>query len=326
MENESVEEYDLFPIIINELSKLYAIEENTNKLYKYVNMRCSIKNNEKKVKENQLLEFILEELNISVFTDGVLNYIVYKDVKYYNYIWFRDFIENFKFRAEIEGNIEYKEILLDIHKKGYAKANKFRQLKEHKDYILKYRVEMLNKLFGATPTYSKGVKGFKKSNEHNPYKRSLEESLEVIINASEFLGSNTTTHITEEQLEDYLVKNLYLIEEGMRFIDRQVDIQGGIIDILARDREENLCVIEVKIKEDKSLIWQSIHYPKEIKKKYKVKDLRMITVAPSYRKHILDTLKEIHNLEIMNYTINVSMGKIDNLKLNIVKGRNDFNE
>jgi len=43
-----------------------------------------------------------------------------------------------------------------------------------------------------------------------------------------------------------------------------------------------------------------------------------ITVAPSYRKHILDSLKEIDNIEIFDYEIHVKGEKISELKVNKV--------
>lgn len=323
--NSNVTDYDLSPILTSELHKLYSIEQDKfgsmNTLYKYMYIRASINIGSKIVSDNDLINFILEELNISVFKKSgttTFDSVIYKDVEYNNYKWTSDFIDNLKFRAEFEGGLNIKPLMEDIYKKGYRKAHKYRKLKDYHSYIKYYRLLALNEEFGINPSYHMGVEGFSTSNTHNPYKRSLEETLESIIHSSKFIGSNTTADISEEDLESFIVDNIELVEKGMRFVDRQVDVPGGIIDIVARDASNNICIIEIKINEDKSIIWQALHYPKEIKKKYYTNDVRMITVAPTYNEYILNALKEIDNVELLDYSIKVSMGNIENLSINKV--------
>ena len=105
----------------------------------------------------------------------------------------------------------------------------------------------------------------------------------------------------------------------MKYIGRQVEVPGGRVDILAKDKYNNICVIEIKINEDKSIIWQSMYYPVEIKKKYKADKVRMITIAPSYSEGLLNTLKSLDNVEILKYNINVIMGSIENLCFTMIK-------
>jgi molybdopterin-biosynthesis enzyme MoeA-like protein len=97
------------------------------------------------------------------------------------------------------------------------------------------------------------------------------------------------TTYTEYELEDYLVDNLNLIEKGLKYIDRQVPVSHGIIDILARDKNDELCIIELKIEEDASrLIWQCSYYPTQFNE-----PSRMITVAPGYSERIEIALKTL---------------------------------
>ena len=63
----------------------------------------------------------------------------------------------------------------------------------------------------------------------------------------------------EKQLENYIVVNLQLIEDDMKLIKVQYSVNDGIIDILARDKNNKLCIIELKVNEDsKSLIFQCV--------------------------------------------------------------------
>lgn len=127
------------------------------------------------------------------------------------------------------------------------------------------------------------------------------------------MGSNTTTHITEEDLEDYLVENLDIIEEGLVYLDRQVDIPGARIDILAKDKNGTICILELKIKEDKSIVWQVLYYPGEIKRKYWEDHVRIMTVAPNYSPYLLKVLKAIEGVELYEYDINTINGEIKRL-------------
>lgn len=207
----------------------------------------------------------------------------------------------------------------DVYNKGYKKSIKYRKLNDYKKYIKYNRLLELNERFNVVPKDSFEVKGFINDINHNPYKRTLEENLDAILSANRMLGSRTTTHITEEELEDYLCKNIETIEKGIIFMQRQVEVPGGIVDIIAMDKNNNVCVIEIKIKEDKNLVWQAMHYPEEIKKQWRNRNVRMITVAPDYSEHMLKALRNIDNVEIMEYDIMVSMDKITELNIHKVE-------
>ena len=313
-------EYDLSIILNEELFKLYSLEDkpgSMNTLYKYIYIRCAIINNKKKLSNEELTRIALEDLNVDIFSNS-LSYLEYKGKKYYLYKVADEFIENLKFRASMEGNTDIKFLMDSIFKKGYSVSVKYRGLPEYKDYIKFNRLIELNNQFGIIPKDSEGVDGFSTLPNHNPYRRSVENTLEAILKAYEFEGSQTTTYITEKQLEDYIVNNIETIEDGMKVIGRQVEIDGGIIDILARDKKGNLCILEIKINEDKSIVWQALYYPGEIKAKHNTDYVRMLTVAPKYSNHIMKSLSNIDGVEMFDYSINVINGKIDQLKVNKV--------
>lgn len=312
--------YDLSIILTDELFKLYSLKDefgSTNTLYKYLYVKCGLAIDNKKVTNTDLIRFTLDELNIEVFKKEGLGapYVVYDEEEYEIFRVGEDFIENLEFRANLEGDVNLEPLIQSVYKKGYSKSVKYRKLNNYQTYIKYNRLLELNNEFGITPLASAGVEGFKTDNEHNPFKRSLEETLEANLSAEKFKGSHTTTHISEKQLEDYLSINLELIEEGMTFFGRQIEVPGGIVDILAKDSNDSMCIIELKINEDKSIVWQSMHYPVEIKKKYGTNKVRMITLAPTYSEHLLKSLKSVENVEVLEYSIKVSMGNIEKLSI-----------
>lgn len=69
-------------------------------------------------------------------------------------------------------------------------------------------------------------------------------------------------------------------------------------EYLARDKKGNLCILEIKINEDKSIVWQALYYPGEIKAKHNTDYVRMLTIAPKYSNHIMKSLSNIDGVEM----------------------------
>lgn len=108
------------------------------------------------------------------------------------------------------------------------------------------------------------------------------------------------TKISEFQLEEYLINNLYLIEKGLIFIKNQYSIERGVIDILAKDKNNNDCIIELKVdNDDKRIIYQCAYYPTQINNG----NCRMITVAPDYSTRIKSALQNLKYVEMFKYNI-----------------------
>jgi vacuolar-type H+-ATPase subunit I/STV1 len=108
--------------------------------------------------------------------------------------------------------------------------------------------------------------------------------------------------IEERDVENFLIDHLELVEEGLSFIDHQVEVTNGVIDIIARDKTDTLCIIEVKNKKDaKDLVFQVNYYPTCFNEK-----LRMIVIAPEYSDRILQVLKKVPNIEL--YCFNAFLG------------------
>jgi Holliday junction resolvase-like predicted endonuclease len=101
----------------------------------------------------------------------------------------------------------------------------------------------------------------------------------------------------ELKLEKQLVKQIESIENGMKYINRQVEIKDGRIDILARDKNNTLCIIELKVvSNEERLIFQCVYYPTQFNEK-----TRMITIAPAYDNKISTALNSL-GVEMKRYS------------------------
>lgn len=108
---------------------------------------------------------------------------------------------------------------------------------------------------------------------------------------------NIEEHLKEEELEKYLINHIGIIEKGMKFIDNQVKVDNGFIDILAKDKNNKLCIIELKIRDnDKSLIFQCAYYPTQFEE-----DVRMIAITPNYTQKLINSLQSLGYVEMKTY-------------------------
>jgi Holliday junction resolvase-like predicted endonuclease len=104
----------------------------------------------------------------------------------------------------------------------------------------------------------------------------------------------------EMKLEKDIIKNIEIIEKEMRIIDNQYEIKDGVIDILARDKNNTLCIIELKVvPNDEKLVFQSVYYPTQFNE-----TVRMITIAPDYDYRIKAALQSLSYVEMKKYIYN----------------------
>jgi len=68
-------------------------------------------------------------------------------------------------------------------------------------------------------------------------------------NAGELSSYMESTLSLERDLEDHLIANLNSLEPNLTFVGRQVTIEVGRVDILARDSSGNTVIIELKVGE-----------------------------------------------------------------------------
>lgn len=142
-----------------------------------------------------------------------------------------------------------------------------------------------------------------------PYEKLLIKLMKVyfvlstkLIDTGEF-----SMYLTEKEMQTILFKYLAVIEKGLRPISREKEIKSGKIDILAKDKDNNYVVIELKkhrIGEKEVL--QLYRYVKEIRETNP--SVRGMIVGPSIDQKALDILKTLK----LEYKV-VSMKKLKKL-------------
>lgn len=163
------------------------------------------------------------------------------------------------------------------------------KLKNKNEKYLYANLKELNHQFGIeTIEDVKKIYGFKQDNLDVYLQK--ETSLMRIVEASDFETTDISA-IKEEDLRDYLCEHLDLVEEGLTYIEKEHIIPDGRLDIFAKDRNGDLVIIEVKIKDDERLPWQCMYYPHAVRQQYPKRIVRMMTIAPPYKESLLVALR-----------------------------------
>ena len=118
-------------------------------------------------------------------------------------------------------------------------------------------------------------------------RRNPSESLEVEIHRAYMVSYHRGKDIKtlelagyEEDMRNMILKNPEIIEKGFRPISREYSVSGGFIDILGKDKDGNLMILELKSRK------AGVNAVKQLKKYFEdftdYKDfVRGILVAPS---------------------------------------------
>jgi hypothetical protein len=200
--------------------------------------------------------------------------------------------EYFKELSEEEVDVLYRypNLILDH-------VNQCRSIFNYEKFIYEFRRLDL-KLIYKIMTGQTHIGSRLKSKMENYSLSSMKITLIEIKNKNSFKNQNK---LTEKKLEYMIIQEIESIEDGMRFIDSQVPIDdGGRIDILARDINEKLCIIELKVVDNCSdLIKQCAYYPTQF-----AEDVRMIAVCPDYNNKNRKALSRINDVELKIYNLN----------------------
>jgi hypothetical protein len=124
------------------------------------------------------------------------------------------------------------------------------------------------------------------------------DTLKMFENAPEMI-LKVGNEFSEKVLENILILDLSVIEEGLTLIDNQFSVADGFIDILARDKNETLTIIELKVKDDDyRLVQQCVYYPTQFNE-----PTRMISIAPGYKPKLRTSLESLGFVELKQYQI-----------------------
>lgn len=325
-------ESELNDILIEKLQQFYGVFRE-DIAYKIFLIRFYLDNiSEYKKKKNswelerKLPLFLIDELNLPII-DGKLKYkeetvFIYRSAE--NSIlnimddWFFRYADTFT--HNIKGENTLKRLLVDEEIAKIAKeADKLIKIKKkdagYHNYFMKSSLEILNRMYGILPTDIGRIQGFYYPANHNDFKMTLEEKYERLTHLDR-LEKGTLNTLSEEVLERYLIHNLNFIEEGLSLIGNQYIINNGRLDIFARDKDGNYCIIELKVEDDERLIWQSMYYPMAVKEKFNTDKIRMIVVAPEISEHILKPLRQLDNIEVFKFKVKMKYNQITDLKIN----------
>lgn len=189
-----------------------------------------------------------------------------------------------------------------------------------------HTLEYLGSLIGfSRNTTSQGIRMLEEKNLVRMVKNGNQTSI-IYLNPDYFYINKPTEQSTidlfnsplkrdsgnplEKDLELELIKDLSIIEDGMKLIDNQFKVFAGYIDILAEDKNGLKCIIELKITDnDHKIVEQSIYYPLQFKEK-----TRMITITPGYSHKIESCLNALGYVEMKTYKISEGNIEIENYK------------
>lgn len=98
---------------------------------------------------------------------------------------------------------------------------------------------------------------------------------------------------SEKDLNDILMQDLSMIEEGLRPVNQQQHFRKGVADIIAEDKDGNYVIIELKRRQaDYASVTQLHRYMKEVERMKDIKT-RGILLAPDIRKNARELLEQL---------------------------------
>ncbi len=138
-----------------------------------------------------------------------------------------------------------------------------------------------------------------------------EESDEISGDESEFAY--------EKDLQKYLVRNLSIIEKGLKLyqadgIDGEEFYVPGTsrrIDILAIDKQDNYVVIELKVSRGyEKVVGQTLFYQSSIKTIFKQNKVRAIIIAREITSELKTATNFLSDFELFEYELSLTLNKI----------------
>lgn len=138
-----------------------------------------------------------------------------------------------------------------------------------------------------------------------------EEEEEIVREESEFAY--------EKDLQKYLVKNLSIIEKGLKLyqsesIDGEEFYVPGTsrrIDILAIDKQNNYVVIELKVSRGyEKVVGQTLFYQSSIKTIFNQEKVRAIIIAREITSELKTATHFLPDFELFEYQLSLTLNKI----------------
>lgn len=300
--------------IINEFKYMYNISDEEN-IIKIIFLKEMIYNLSNSIDNINLINYICRELKFPQDKDIILNDTIISKTYYGSDSSLESIIDNWKFRVLdkllININNEKKsiyEILVDKYKHylRYAKK-KLKGYSKNTNYTNALKYIMFLELYKDFNIYEinepRLIQGFK-YNEDFYNKLSLDLKYKDSFNNISLLKNDN-----EKLLEDFIYFNYHKVTNRKLFneieiTNRQVKVKNGIIDLLGKDLNGNIVIIELKVvSRPIDLIYQYKAYTKSIKESYKTDKVRFIAITPKLSKDIFNEILS-EEIELWNYKKN----------------------
>ncbi|OGW32308.1 MAG: hypothetical protein A2X59_00655 [Nitrospirae bacterium GWC2_42_7] len=139
-----------------------------------------------------------------------------------------------------------------------------------------------------------------------------EEEGEIVTEENEFAYEN--------DLRNYLVRNLSVIEKGLKIYESQEGITGAEyiipgttrrIDILATDNQNNFVVIELKVSRGyEKVVGQTLYYQSMIKSYFNQQKVRAIIIAREITPELKAATQFLPDFELFEYQLSLTLNRI----------------
>lgn len=305
----------LAEVFIKELTNRYQIEEDSLIAYGFNRLQLSNMTRgrvpfiKREDQEKELGLFFIEEL--SLYLDEQNKVYIGKDsfeTSFYLGTAFANVMDNLFFRAScFDADLAFtvENRLKQALTIGRKKSISYRKTPIYEDMVSYYSLLELNAIYGAIPQPVRECSFLIK--EEGYFALLKEEALERNISSFKRMEQYQIKQL-EKDVEEYLFKNLHLIEEGLRPIKRQVLLPEGRMDILARDKNGRDVIIELKTEDDTDIVWQREYYVSEWEKHHYTP--RFIVVATNLKKSVIESLFKKGDTELFLCQTTTRKGKI----------------
>lgn len=153
------------------------------------------------------------------------------------------------------------------------------------------------------------------------YSKKIREEEETKVQKDDLKEENGNEFAYEKDLQNFLAKNLSLIEPGLAlYLEEGISgiefpVGNRFIDILAIDNDNNYVVIELKVSRGYDrVVGQILRYMAWIRKNHaeEGQKVRGIIIAREIADDLVLACSEINNVGLYNYKLSVSLNKVEN--------------
>ncbi|PML46535.1 hypothetical protein BCT75_23470 [Vibrio lentus] len=117
----------------------------------------------------------------------------------------------------------------------------------------------------------------------------------------------------EKDLHSYLARNISDIEDGLSVVEGGIEyaLDAGRIDILAKDKTDQLVVIELKAGKAKdSALGQLLGYIGCLSESSSTSNIRGILVASDFDKRVVFGAKALSNVKLVRYQVSFNLEEV----------------